>query len=87
MIQRTLLGFNVNVKAEPRLPPELPGDDAAARRAQNPIPAPSGDRVGKWRWVAIAVTGWFVVGIVAALILMVALAFIAQYLITHSGGH
>jgi hypothetical protein len=71
------------VERESRLPPELPGDDAAARRAQNPIPAAGGEGLGKLRWIVIAVVGWFVAGVVGAVILYVVLAFLAQYLITH----
>jgi hypothetical protein len=71
------------VKDGSRLPPELPGADAAAKRAQNPNPPPDGEGVRKLRWVVIAGVGWLAAGLLGAAILYVVLAFLAQYLITH----
>jgi disulfide bond formation protein DsbB len=76
-----------NMEDERRLPPELPGDDAAAKRAQSPVPEPSGEGVGKWRWLGIGIVGWLITGFGGLVVLVVVLAFIAQLLIANSGGH
>jgi disulfide bond formation protein DsbB len=72
---------------ERRLPPQLPGDDAAAKRAQNPIPEANGEGLGKWRWLGIGVAGWLVTGFGGLVVLVLVLAFLAQLLIANSGGH
>lgn len=76
-----------DVEDERRLPPELPGEDAAIRRAQSPIPEPAGEGVGKWRWLGIGIVGWLITGFGGLVVLVLVLAFVAQLLIANSGGH
>lgn len=72
---------------EQRLPPELPGEEGAIRRAQNPIAKPSGEGVGTWRWLGIGIVGWLITGFGGLVVLIIVLAAITQLLIGNSGGH
>jgi hypothetical protein len=69
-----------------QLPPPLPGEDAAARRAQNPLPAPgdlepSQDRKAL-KAVLIGIVATIVGALAIPLLIVVILAFVAQLLIS-----
>ena len=68
------------------LPPPLPGKDAAAKRAQNPIPPPDGSEPSQLRRAAKAVLIGLVglgVSMAIPILIVIALAFVAQLIISH----
>jgi hypothetical protein len=74
--------------ADNQLPPPLPGEEAAARRAENPIVAPDGTEPSQGRRalgpVLIGVVAKLLVALAIPLVIVVVLAFLAQHAI---GGH
>jgi hypothetical protein len=68
-----------------RLPPPLPGEDAAIKRAENPIPPPDGSEPGQVRRAAkpllIGLVG-VVVSMAIPILTVIVLALVAQLIIS-----
>jgi hypothetical protein len=64
------------------LPPPLPGEEAAAKRAQNPVRAPDGNEPSQSRRalgpVLIGIVAKFLVGMAIPIFVVIVLAFLAQ---------
>lgn len=67
---------------EDRLPPPLPGEEAAAKRAENPIPEPDGSEPGGLRQAVKPVLIGVAVSIAIPIVLVIILAFVAQLVIS-----
>ncbi len=69
-----------------RLPPPLPGEDAAAKRAKNSIPPPDGSEPSQLRRAAkpllIGLVG-VVVSMAIPILIVIVLALVAQLIISH----
>jgi hypothetical protein len=69
-----------------RLPPPLPDEDAAARRAENSIPPPDGSEPSQLRRVAkpllIGLVG-VLISMAIPILIVIVLAIVAQLIISH----
>jgi hypothetical protein len=69
-----------------RLPPPLPGEDAAAKRAENPIPPADGSEPSQLRGAGkpllIGLVG-VLVSIAIPIVIVIVLAIVAQLMISH----